>query len=305
MSGKRPSDLSGAPGEPRHFKQTKLNFFTPASRSQPKKPNTASEERQENPTTATARTTRDEADPEEQKAEKEEEEEEQARSSSAPNSTDDTANTNPNTSTKPPPAITTTTTTTPRIRITDRTGDLFSAPPNTLLIHACNCVGSWGGGIALAFRNLYPEEFKIYRAHCARSTPAQLRGTALLIPPQSSSSSSSQERGRGSGSGHYIGCLFTSRGYGASRDAPGRILGATAPAMRELMRLVVKHEEEEETGGVGGIGEVRMCRINSGLFAVPWERSKRAVEEMELGEGEVPRCAEGGVLEVVAYEREE
>jgi ADP-ribose 1''-phosphate phosphatase len=71
--------------------------------------------------------------------------------------------------------------------------------------------------------------------------------------------------------------------------------------MRDLMRLVV---EEEVRRGVGVVGEVRMCRINAGLFAVPWERSKRAIEEMELGEGEVPGCGRDGVVEVVAWERE-
>jgi ADP-ribose 1''-phosphate phosphatase len=94
--------------------------------------------------------------------------------------------------------------------------------------------------------------------------------------------------------------LFTSRSHGRARDPPERIVAATGPAMRELMRLVV--EEEARTGRA--VAEVRMCRINSGLFAVPWGRSKRVIEEMELGEGEVPARAEGGVVQVVAYERE-
>ncbi|KAK4101933.1 ADP-ribose 1''-phosphate phosphatase, partial [Parathielavia hyrcaniae] len=153
--------------------------------------------------------------------------------------------------------------------ITDRTGDLFAAPPNTVLIHACNAVGSWGGGIALAFRNHSPSAFRAYRAHCARSTPDRLVGTALLIPPPQSSPG---EEGR-----HYIGCLFTSRAYGRARDPPERILRATGPAMRDLMRLVV---EEEGRIGVGLVKGLRMCRINSGLFAVPWARSKGVIEEL-------------------------
>lgn len=67
------------------------------------------------------------------------------------------------------------------------------------------------------------------------------------------------------------------------------------------MRLVVK--EEEERGREAG--EVRMCRINSGLFGVPWERSKEVIEGLELGEGEVPDgWGKEGVVEFVAYERE-
>jgi ADP-ribose 1''-phosphate phosphatase len=54
----------------------------------------------------------------------------------------------------------------------------------------------------------------------------------------------------------------------------------------------------------GRVGEVRMCRINSGLFAVEWGESKRVIEEMELGEGEVPAGSGDGVVEVVAYERD-
>lgn len=196
-----------------------------------------------------------------------------------------------------------------RIRITDRFGDLFAAPPGALLIHACNAVGSWGGGIALAFRSRYPDAFRVYRAHCARwaAAPDRLTGTALLIPPTPAGAdgggggSRRRERGGGgAGTRHYIGCVFTSRGYGKSRDSPEKILEATGPAMQHLMRLVA--EEERRTGVA--IAEVRMCRINAGLFAVPWERSKRTVEGLELTEEEAPGCAREGVVEVVAWERE-
>jgi ADP-ribose 1''-phosphate phosphatase len=292
--------MGDASGGARHFKQTKLSFFKPASKSQPPRTTaTASEEHQGSPATA-ANAATNEADnssetasdvdeapatvPEKDAKHDSEEHHEQPSPAAPP----------PPATTQTPPTTTTTTPTTPsRIRITDRTGDLFAAPPQTLLIHACNTIGSWGGGIALAFRNLYPAEFQIYRAHCARSSPNQLLGTALLIPPQ-------KKGGAGRG-GHWIGCLFTSRRYGRAKDAPGVILRATGPAMRDLMRLVV---EEEVRRGVGVVGEVRMCRINAGLFAVPWERSKRAIEEMELGEGEVPGCGRDGVVEVVAWERE-
>jgi ADP-ribose 1''-phosphate phosphatase len=195
-----------------------------------------------------------------------------------------------------PAASTNKTTPAIRIRITDKIGDLFAAPPNTLLIHACNCIGSWGGGIALAFRDRYPAAYAVYRAHCARSTPDALLGTALLIPPQTGKG---QQGNKDTGQGHYVGCLFTSRRVGKGRDAPETILRATVPAMAHLMRLVA---EEEGRAGVS-IAEVRMCRINSGLFAVPWDQSKKAIEGMELEEGEVPQCADGGVVDVVAYER--
>ncbi|KAH6851232.1 hypothetical protein B0I37DRAFT_131728 [Chaetomium sp. MPI-CAGE-AT-0009] len=292
MSGKRPAAAGDATDGPRQFKQTKLNFFTSASRKpkveleedranleekQPPEQPEPSKTTGQPPNTHTTPDSPRESDPE---------------SSPPPPPPPPLSTTAPTATTPPNPTTTTKTKTTmppTRLRITDRTGDLFAAPANTLLIHACNTIGSWGGGIALAFRKLYPAEFRVYRAHCARSTPDRLAGTALLIPPQG-----------GGGDRHYIGCLFTSRRFGAARDSPDRILRATGPAMRHLMRLVA---EEEARAGVR-IAEVRMCRINSGLFAVPWDSSKRVLEEMDLGDGEVPACAEEGVVEVVAWERE-
>ncbi|KAM7182693.1 hypothetical protein V8F33_014098 [Rhypophila sp. PSN 637] len=188
------------------------------------------------------------------------------------------------------------------IRITDIQGDLFSAPPNTVLIHACNAIGSWGGGIALAFRKSYPEAFKIYNAHCKRysSDPRKLVGTALLIPPPplpsrtAAASSGPVTGGKGKGKfaasmsalanearkQHWIGCLFTSKAYGKGRDSPRDILRATSPAMGHLMRLISKERTNSKTSGGDGPGEIRMCQINSGLFDVPWKDTKRVVAEM-------------------------
>ncbi|KAL2006832.1 hypothetical protein VTN00DRAFT_9500 [Thermoascus crustaceus] len=92
--------------------------------------------------------------------------------------------------------------------ITEIEGDLFDAPDGAVLIHACNCKGSWGAGIARAFRDKYPAACEVYRSHCrsflesakyATASPSEsdscdqtiksriLRlpeGTALIIPPQ-------------------------------------------------------------------------------------------------------------------------
>ncbi|KAM5436311.1 ADP-ribose 1''-phosphate phosphatase [Microsporum ferrugineum] len=98
-------------------------------------------------------------------------------------------------------------------RITEIEGDLFLAPEGAALIHACNCQGSWGKGIALEFKNKYPAAYKIYRSYClnllanpqtglypSNDTLTAARGdnkndirqrvtklpegTALVIPPQ-------------------------------------------------------------------------------------------------------------------------
>ncbi|EGS23968.1 putative ADP-ribose 1''-phosphate protein [Thermochaetoides thermophila DSM 1495] len=196
-------------------------------------------------------------------------------------------------------------------RIVPHTGSLFpTAPPNTLLIHACNTLGSWGGGIAAQFARLYPSAYKVYKSHCVRHkhNRGELVGRALLIPPLDSPSLPGlKEDGKGDGTGpgvrgHYIGCLFTSLAYGKKRDSEDKILAATAKAWRWLMRLVCEAEEGGEM-----IREVRMCKINAGLFGVPWESTKRAIEGVELREGEVPNVGrvegeEGCRVEVQVWE---
>jgi O-acetyl-ADP-ribose deacetylase (regulator of RNase III) len=112
-------------------------------------------------------------------------------------------------------------------KLTYITGNIFDAPPNTILIHACNTLGSWGAGIALAFQSKYPDAFKVYKAHCAAHTNDELIGTCLVI------------RGKPvaeSGKGHDIACLFTSRAYGRYKDGPEDILNATRGAVRDLLR---------------------------------------------------------------------
>ncbi|KAK2801276.1 ADP-ribose 1''-phosphate phosphatase [Onygenales sp. PD_10] len=110
---------------------------------------------------------------------------------------------------------TTTTTSSDSSIITELQGDLFSdAPEGAVLIHACNCQGSWGSGIAEVFKRRYPAAYLIYHAHChshlstpqtrpvnptttttaskiqqpqPQPQPRTLKlpeGTALLIPPQ-------------------------------------------------------------------------------------------------------------------------
>lgn len=98
-------------------------------------------------------------------------------------------------------------------------GDLFAAPPKSILVHACNTKGSWGAGIALAFKAKYPAQFELYRAHC-REYGDNLIGSCLLIP----------------GDTHDIACLFTSKAYGRRKDSPSEILSATRTSLQDLIR---------------------------------------------------------------------
>jgi len=178
-----------------------------------------------------------------------------------------------------------------QLRITERVGDIFNAPPRSILIHACNAMfvrpellsesqsradtsksGSWGAGIAAAFRERYPDAYRIYNAHCKRSLPQRLIGTALLIAPRD-----------GTRRQHYVGCLFTSKWHGRNKDSPADILRATEPALRDLIHQILAEMASGEH-----IGEVRICHINSGLFAVPWGQSKAVIESLRVNEEDIP-----------------
>ncbi|KAK0946212.1 ADP-ribose 1''-phosphate phosphatase [Friedmanniomyces endolithicus] len=168
-----------------------------------------------------------------------------------------------------------TTAASPTLKVIEENGDLFAAPPNTLLIHACNCTGSWSAGIAQAFKLHYPSAYQTYSNHCKATDPEDLIGTAQLIPPQADSTSK-----------HFVGCLFTSRHYGRRKDSPAKILEATGPAMRDLLRLVGEFNAGV-SGDAEGVGEVWMCRVNSGLFRVPWSKTRGVLEGIEVGVGDV------------------
>ena len=167
------------------------------------------------------------------------------------------------------------------LKVDEKVGDIFEAPDNSILIHACNCEGSWGAGIAAAFKKNYPMAFKLYKAHCDESSAAKLRGTALLIEPCEDKDSHQ----------HFVGCLFTSGGKGKTKDKPDTILERTGPAMRDLLRQIGDLPSDL------GIAEVRMCKINSGLFKVPWNDSKAALEDIQIESDKWPST-------VVVYSQE-
>src|SRR5438132_1456423 len=48
-----------------------------------------------------------------------------------------------------------------------KTGDILTADAEAL-VNTVNCVGIMGRGVALQFKNAFPENFKAYKAACAR-----------------------------------------------------------------------------------------------------------------------------------------
>ncbi len=159
------------------------------------------------------------------------------------------------------------------LTIEEVTGDIFDGPANSVLIHACNCIGSWGAGIAAAFKSKYPDHFKIYKDHCSNgSNRAALCGTSKLIIPA-----------KGSAPQHYVGCLFTSKDVGRRKDSPATILANTKPAMEHLLHQIAVMRKSGSA-----IGELRMCQINSGLFNVPWEKTKELLSLITVTDEDMP-----------------
>ncbi|KAI4275709.1 MAG: hypothetical protein LQ337_003021 [Flavoplaca oasis] len=135
-------------------------------------------------------------------------------------------------------------------RITERVGDIFDSPPNSILIHACNTKGSWGAGVAAVFKKYSPAAFNYQKYHCTTPTgpstslaahQKSLVGTCLLIQPFPSAEplnpkhptpakpTPQQEEKK-----YWIACLFTSSGYGKNVDTPSAILDATKRAIADL-----------------------------------------------------------------------
>ena|ERR1700734_3226870 len=131
-------------------------------------------------------------------------------------------------------------------------GDLFAAPKNSIICHACNCYGVWGAGIALKFAAEFPTAKFVYSEHC-KNYGNELAGTTLLIPENKNT----------------VGCLFTSEGVGATKSSKLNILRNTWLSINDLIKQNVDNKP------------IHMCKINSGLFGVEWEKTQKVLETFE------------------------
>lgn len=88
----------------------------------------------------------------------------------------------------------------------------------------------------------------------------------------------------------YVGVLFTRERYGPpTAEEMGRVGGyegfvvdATARAVGALLRGI---RDGGGHGSLGAIEEIRMPRINAGLFGIPWEKTEEALNRIEEEDG--------------------
>jgi len=122
-------------------------------------------------------------------------------------------------------------------------GNVFGGlTKDTYLLHACNCKGVWGAGIAKVIKQEYPEAFEDYADRCKRN-PGSVLGNYQLYKPVIS--------------------IFVSDGYGQYKDSPREILEGTISALNELLKE--------------GPINIVSPRINAGLFNVPWEETEKLI----------------------------
>jgi ADP-ribose 1''-phosphate phosphatase len=157
-----------------------------------------------------------------------------------------------------------------KVTLSYHEGDLLEDAPNTaLLVHACNASGAWGNGIAKQFRENYPEAYAAYHQYCRNTKPADIIGKSMLITQAD---------------GLAIGCLFVREGWGQpsrkEREAGygDSVLRATKVALATLLQGLAKNEEEKVTV----ITEIRMPKINSGLFGIEWQKTEDVITAMRM-----------------------
>lgn len=99
-------------------------------------------------------------------------------------------------------------------------------------------------------------------------------GTALIIPPLEGPTRPS----------HFIVCLFTSFDFGRRADNPDMIANCTHAALLDLKHQMDVYglvPDDQEIGKLYPNG-LYTCRFNSGLFGVPWSRTRNLLAAVAL-----------------------
>lgn len=154
--------------------------------------------------------------------------------------------------------------------------DLFTATEGSYLLHACNCMGTWGSGIACARLLTRSKEFTSMLADSpssliSRTPSSNIASTAIVRTRRSWCVRFSLERlvlrTYKLGTSYIIEtrdyeivCCFTSLHYGQRRDSEEKILASTKRAAEDLVRQLKERQEESPS--------LAACKLNAGKFGV-------------------------------------
>ncbi|EEP78067.1 predicted protein [Uncinocarpus reesii 1704] len=188
-------------------------------------------------------------------------------------------------------------------QILEREGDLFDAPENAALIRAYRIYRSH------CQKYLLEQKKGGEKPSDATRQDSKIQGTALLIPPQpedygpfeaaveppgkrqrvSRGGQPPRSRPQPAGKKHWIVCLFTSWHFSAKlKSAPDEIIENTRLALGDLkrqldeMQCLKTGEDEAASVDVRKPLVLWSCRINAGLFGVPWQRTRLVLERSGL-----------------------
>lgn len=134
--------------------------------------------------------------------------------------------------------------------------NLFDSPVNSYILHAVNCQGVWGSGIAAQFAKLYPEAYKGYKSDCGGYERTGDYGVYFRNDEP-----------------HHVLWIYTSFGFGRNRDSVETILDNTRSAIKTLIM--------EFPYGFAYTDEcvIYSNKFNSGLFGVPWHETEAILLE--------------------------
>lgn len=170
-----------------------------------------------------------------------------------------------------------------KLQVLEQKGDLFDVPQNTLIAHACNCKASWSAGIASEFKKRYPQAYVQYNQACMKED-IKLLGKSKIFK-SSMSRKYIDDATDDNRVTYYIGCLFTSYNYGKNKDTASKILENTKNSVEDLLLQVdICNRSTEEKDK---IKEIRIPRINAGLFSIPWNKTKDILESVSTSNSSI------------------
>lgn len=130
---------------------------------------------------------------------------------------------------------------------------LFDAPKDSHIMHAGNCKGVWGSGIAKEFKARFPKSFEDYHNYC--------KSHKFGINAAGSYTMHSEND-------YHVTTILTSVGYADTKSTVEEILHFTSLSLISLLQYLSNI----------GIKEIYCNRFNSGLFAVPWQKTESVIK---------------------------